>query len=190
MDRRVRKTREALLSAVIEIAASGKWPEASINEICDRADIARSTFYLHFADKSELTDYALAALEETIRKTKSEDSLGETGIFTFLHPLIGLAIDPVHNFLFSTDVTAHDHHEISDRFRLMIARLVQHEITQAGENFQMSWAHQSFLAGGIHSFVQSCHNRQKNDDSKETVEDLLACIAPILKYNIEWKLLS
>ena len=190
MDRRVRKTREALLSAVIEIAASGNWPEASINEICDRADIARSTFYLHFADKSQLTDYALAALEETIKETKSVDSLEKTGIFTFLLPLIKLAVDPVHSFLFSTDANAHDHHEISDRFRLMIERLVQHEVTQAREDYNLNWAHQSFLAGGIHSFVQSCHNREQNDGTTETAEDLLACIAPLLKYNIEWKRLG
>lgn len=187
MDRRVRKTREALLSAVIEIASARGWGAASINEICDKADIARSTFYLHFADKAALTDFALARLEETIRGAESNDSLVTTGVFTFLRPLVRLAVDPVHAFLFITDVNAPEHHEVSDQFRLMIERLVEHEVSQTGDKFQLDWAHQSFIAGGIHSLIQSCHNRQTDTETSDIAEDLVTQIAPILKHNIMWQ---
>lgn len=53
-DRRVKRTvrllRESLMSLIIEKG----YDSISIQDITDRADLARSTFYLHFKDKDEL----------------------------------------------------------------------------------------------------------------------------------------
>lgn len=53
-DRRVKRTvrllRESLMSLIIEKG----YDSISVQDITDRADLARSTFYLHFKDKDEL----------------------------------------------------------------------------------------------------------------------------------------
>ena len=49
-DRRVRKTRSAIKSSFIELL-NEKIRKITIQDIADRADINRGTFYLHYEDK-------------------------------------------------------------------------------------------------------------------------------------------
>lgn len=51
MDRRIRKTQTALVDAVRALLQTYVWDDISVQLICDTADISRSTFYSHFADK-------------------------------------------------------------------------------------------------------------------------------------------
>ncbi len=55
-DRRVQKTRQVIRQAFIEIAREKGTMDATIQEITERANVSRGTFYAHFADKYELVD--------------------------------------------------------------------------------------------------------------------------------------
>jgi AcrR family transcriptional regulator len=61
LDRRVRRTRRMLSTAILELMAEHPYEALTIQEITDRADLNRATFYLHFSNKDELL---IAALEE------------------------------------------------------------------------------------------------------------------------------
>ena len=54
VDRRVRKTRRALSRALIELVLEKGYEDVSVQDILDRADIGRSTFYAHFESKEML----------------------------------------------------------------------------------------------------------------------------------------
>ncbi len=54
MDRRQRRTRKLLGDALMALIAEKGFGDLSIEEICERADVARRTFYSHFTDKHEL----------------------------------------------------------------------------------------------------------------------------------------
>ena len=54
MDRRQRKTREAIFSAFIELLAKKHYNQITVGEIIDLADIGRATFYSHFETKDFL----------------------------------------------------------------------------------------------------------------------------------------
>lgn len=53
-DRRVRKTRGLLHQALMSLIAEKKYELITVQEVLDRADVGRSTFYTHFRDKDEL----------------------------------------------------------------------------------------------------------------------------------------
>ena len=53
-DRRVRRTRELLQKALIELIGERGYTEITIQDIVDRANLGRTTFYLHFNSKDEL----------------------------------------------------------------------------------------------------------------------------------------
>lgn len=65
-DRRVRRTRRALREALIELTLERGWDDVSVLEVCSRADVGRSTFYTHFADKDEVLLSGFEELRESL----------------------------------------------------------------------------------------------------------------------------
>jgi AcrR family transcriptional regulator len=59
-DRRKRRTRQALEHALLELIAAQSYEAITIQQITDRANVGRATFYLHFDGKEQLV---LATLE-------------------------------------------------------------------------------------------------------------------------------
>src|SRR5712692_5011209 len=82
-DRRVRRTREALHKALMSLALEKKYDAITVQEVLDRADIGRSTFYTHFQSKDELLISGFhhlrvtleAALEQQKKSAKRHESV-------------------------------------------------------------------------------------------------------------------
>lgn len=53
-DRRVRRTRETLHRALIELMMERAYDRISVSDVIARANIGRSTFYAHYRDKDDL----------------------------------------------------------------------------------------------------------------------------------------
>jgi AcrR family transcriptional regulator len=53
-DRRVRRTRKLLHDAFLALVLEKGYEKTTIQDILDRADVGRSTFYVHFRDKEAL----------------------------------------------------------------------------------------------------------------------------------------
>jgi AcrR family transcriptional regulator len=81
-DRRVRRTRELLRNAFLSLVLEKGYDRITVQDILDRADVGRSTFYAHFRDKEDLlhagfedVHAALAAAREADRQAGA----GEVG---------------------------------------------------------------------------------------------------------------
>ena len=53
-DRRVRRTRRILVDALIALVLERGYERLTVQDILDRADVGRSTFYAHYRDKEAL----------------------------------------------------------------------------------------------------------------------------------------
>jgi AcrR family transcriptional regulator len=67
-DRRVQKTRKFLQDALIELVAEEGYESVTIQEILDKANVGRSTFYAHFQDKDQLLHSILDRLDELFKQ--------------------------------------------------------------------------------------------------------------------------
>ncbi|MEU2033572.1 TetR/AcrR family transcriptional regulator [Nocardia amamiensis] len=79
-DRRVRRTRNLLHRALIELMLERGYDRITVRDILDRADVGRSTFYAHYRDKDDLllrssTDYLHAAVAAAETDTDAEEPL-------------------------------------------------------------------------------------------------------------------
>lgn len=71
------QTRQKLYAALLELILEKGYDVVSIQDITDRADLARATFYIHFKDKDELL---WAVIAEVIHATEEEVERGYTGV--------------------------------------------------------------------------------------------------------------
>jgi AcrR family transcriptional regulator len=62
-DRRVARTRKALKEALTDLILEKGYEAITVQDVIDRADVGRSTFYAHFIDKDALLMAILADLE-------------------------------------------------------------------------------------------------------------------------------
>lgn len=53
-DRRVRRTRRALREALVALIVERGYEKVTVQDVLDRADVGRSTFYAHYRDKDDL----------------------------------------------------------------------------------------------------------------------------------------
>jgi AcrR family transcriptional regulator len=78
-DRRVRRTRGLLRTALIELILERGYDRVTVQDILDRADVGRSTFYNHFQSKDQLLlsgmDEVSAALRSRIATEQDASSL-------------------------------------------------------------------------------------------------------------------
>jgi len=65
-DRRVRRTRQALTHALIDLVLEKRYDAITIQDLLDRADIGRSTFYAHYRGKEDLLLRSFEGLLETL----------------------------------------------------------------------------------------------------------------------------
>lgn len=59
LDPRVKRTRQLLERAFLEVAAEKGFQAVSVQDIAERAGVNRATFYAHFTDKYDLLDYSV-----------------------------------------------------------------------------------------------------------------------------------
>lgn len=62
LDRRVKRTRQAIKTSFLELAKDKTVDQITVKEVMGRADVNRATFYAHFSNISNLVD----ALEEDV----------------------------------------------------------------------------------------------------------------------------
>jgi len=74
-DRRVQRTHRALQDALASLIVECGWDAVSVQDICDRADIGRSTFYKHFSGKEALL---VSALDNSRREIRARQSMDES----------------------------------------------------------------------------------------------------------------
>lgn len=78
MDRRQRKTRQAIFDSFRELLEHNRYENITVQDIIDKADVGRSTFYAHFETKDALLKAICSDIFEHIFKGEICDYPGQT----------------------------------------------------------------------------------------------------------------
>lgn len=124
-DRRVQRTRYALRNALISLLEERGWDDINIQDLCERANVGRSTFYLHFQNKEELLIGGFDDLRAWLR-TQSEPAKMTEVAMPFVRGLIEHAHEQRN--LFRAIIGKRSGHVVQKRFREMVCRLVEEEV--------------------------------------------------------------
>lgn len=129
-DRRIERTRQLLLQALFPLIQEKGFDAVTVQDIIDRANVGRSTFYVHFVDKEDLLVQAMdpfsAELKERQRKALRQGGASEQGAFAFTHELFSHADG--HRDVFRTVVGNQSALILQRHFRRMQVELVREEV--------------------------------------------------------------
>lgn len=75
-DRRVRRTRRLLIEALLALIMENGYSKLTVQDILDRADVGRSTFYAHFRDREALLVACFDNVRDELRREIDAMTLG------------------------------------------------------------------------------------------------------------------
>ena len=72
-DRRVRRTQQALIQALVDLVLAKRYDAITIQNLLDRADVGRSTFYAHYRGKDDLLLQSFLGMLELLDQVLDRD---------------------------------------------------------------------------------------------------------------------
>ncbi|UCF88677.1 MAG: TetR/AcrR family transcriptional regulator [bacterium] len=92
-DKRTRATKRRLLKAARELFAEKGMDLTTIDDITQRADLAKGTFYYHFSDKNEVIEMLIRQVMDGLVKLMNDRCREATDLSTLLESIIQAHID-------------------------------------------------------------------------------------------------
>ena len=147
VDRRIERTRGALRDALLDLLQDHSWDDMGVQEICEHANIGRSTFYMHFQNKDELLAHGFNDLRTMLGMQDVAVKDKTAGQFPFLHGLIEHAGQ--HRKLFRSVIGRRSSHVVHLRFKEMVLQLFKDDLAHASTAGWQREATAHFLAGAL-----------------------------------------
>jgi AcrR family transcriptional regulator len=151
MDRRVARTRALLQDALIALIPEFGYTAITVEDICEKANVGRSTFYTHYTGKDDLRSATIDAhLRSLTHRRVSAEPESSDRLFAFSLPMLehAHAFRTLHQALLSScDDTIHD--EIRERVqRAVRSELVEKRVgaTEMPVEFAVQFISGAFLA--------------------------------------------
>jgi AcrR family transcriptional regulator len=132
-DRRIQRTRGALRSALVELMLERGYEAITIQDIIDRANVGRSTFYAHYLDKQQLLLDNLAMLHAMLAEhqrvvVQTRGGLAQ-GVFAFSLGMFEHACS--HAQLYQVIVGRQSGVLVLHEIKQILCALVREELTAA-----------------------------------------------------------
>ena len=91
MDLRTQKVYSSLMDALRQLLEEKNFEEITVNELCERAQTRRATFYKHFSDKYDFFQFMLKQMrEELLQEAKNQVQMDSPK--AYLHTLVDIGL--------------------------------------------------------------------------------------------------
>jgi AcrR family transcriptional regulator len=172
-DRRLAKTRASLAGALFTLMQQWDWDDISVQEICDAANVARSSFYAHFDSKIMLLDHTIFRSLETSRKARQQQS-GPIGLLTWIVDHITENRNMIHRVARGGGAQI-----IMSRFKAALCTELAEELRLAGAGAPLLQAH--FILGGTFDSLIAWSKTGKTCQLPAVRADILAMATRVTK---------
>jgi AcrR family transcriptional regulator len=134
-DRRIERTRQLLEAALLSLIKEKEFDAISVQEIIDRANVGRATFYAHYDNKEDLLesgfDGLLTTLRERQREARSHGGPIDERLFAFSHHLLAHADE--HRAIFPAMVSKRGGALIQHLLRNLLVKVVREDVREAAQ---------------------------------------------------------
>ncbi len=154
-DRRVQRTEQLLEQALLSLIKEKAFDSISVQDIIDRANVGRATFYQHYDNKEDLLESGFKGLEARLKERQREALSRGRGLderlFAFSHELLAHAHE--HHDFFPAMVGKRGGAVLQHVLRRLLVALVRGDVeamsTKGGTHAIPPEAIVQFLANGL-----------------------------------------
>jgi AcrR family transcriptional regulator len=179
-DRRVQRTRRTLREALLSLILDRGWEAFSVQDVCDRADIGRSTFYTHYADKEDLLvsgfDDFRKDLHEQLAPPPAEAE--HVPPFRFARRLIEHAYE--YRRLYRALVGKRGAQVVLRKFRELVIDLLREDLAAYGATGPSTETTLHFIAGGLVELLTWSFDTRNSVEAQEAERLFLQMAMPVL----------
>jgi AcrR family transcriptional regulator len=153
VDRRIQRTRQLLHGSLMALIQEKGFEALSVQDIIDRANVGRATFYAHFDSKEDLLASGIENLRESLRQRQRQPLAArgsDEGLFAFSRELFTHANE--HRPVFQAMVGKRSGAVVQQMLQKMLVDLVREEV-------RATWAERAhdtpveavsqFIGGGL-----------------------------------------
>ena len=169
-DRRIAKTRAALAGALLSLLHKQHLEDITIQQLCDTANVARSSFYVHFGSVSELLDVLIQRNFESMLLTKA---VGQSPLDWLVDHVAG------SRMLFQRSVNGERGSILFERFKAGFAKAVAADYRSANADITELQLH--FIVGGAFEILRQWGKTWKPNQLPTVKKSLRS---------LEWRVLS
>jgi AcrR family transcriptional regulator len=154
-DRRPQRTRLMLRTALISLIREKGFEALTVQDIIDRANVGRSTFYSHFRSKEDLLAGGVEMLRSSLGKVRLRSAAGkvkpEDRLFAFSRELFNHAEE--HREVFAAMVGKRSGTVFQHHLKRVLADLVREDLSMVGSRRKrepmQTEAVVQFVTGGL-----------------------------------------
>lgn len=156
-DRRVQRTQQLLEAALLSLIKEKEFDLITVQEIIDRANVGRATFYAHYENKEDLIESGFEGLLATLRERQREARFRGGGVddrlFAFSHHLLAHADE--HRDIFPAMVSKRGGALIQQLLRQLLVKVVRDDLAAMMPKGGPAPAEAvvQFIAGGLFGLI-------------------------------------
>jgi len=171
-DPRVARTRERLREALIALTLQRGWDDVSVQSVCARAGVGRSTFYVHFADREDLLLASFQSGHIVPRVQRSEP-------LAFVQPLVEHVA--AQRALYDKLVGTSCERVVQRRFTSVVAEIIERDLAAHCAATLQRTAAARYLTGAFRETLTHWLAQAKGPSDAELVQMLKQFSRPVFE---------